>query len=174
MISNKRQIWLFWGCPKHNYVSQTNQLKACSNLMPFIKVEVYSIWKEWFLPFEGKRNNWCETVSWAWLAHNLGTEGEKDFQSIPRSNYYVPPKKSFKQYLTSIQNIHLISCFHLKRNVNFQWSSREKWWMWLVSSPLITNLLGIKNEIMRAGTIAILVGLWHFVTEKNLDASHLK
>ena len=83
MISDKIQIWLFWGCPKHNYVSQTNQLKACSNLMPFIKVEVYSIWKEWFLPFWRERNNWCETVSWAWLAHNLGTEGEKVFQTIP-------------------------------------------------------------------------------------------
>ena len=51
--------------------------------MPFIKVEVYSIWKEWFLPFWRERNNWCETVSWAWLAHNLGTEGEKVFQTIP-------------------------------------------------------------------------------------------
>ena len=115
--------------------------------MPFIKVEVYSIWKEWFLPFGRERNNWCETVSWAWLAHNLGTEGEKVFRTIPQSNYYIPPKK-VTNISDSIQNVHLISCFHLKRNVNLQWSlafsNREKWWMWLVSSPLITNLLGKK------------------------------
>ena len=124
IISNKRQIWLFWGCPKHNYVSQTNQLKACSNLMLFIKVEVYSIWKEWFLPFGRERNNWCETVSWAWLAHNLGTEGEKVFQTIPRSNYYVPPKKA-----TNISDQHLtsdISDQHPKCSPYIMFSSERK------------------------------------------------
>ena len=113
------------------------------------------------MPFGRERNNWCETVSWAWLAHNLRTEGEKVFQAIQRSNYYVPPKQT---YLTSIQNVHLMSCFQ-SSIFNGQW---------LVSFLLITNLFGIKNDIIRAETIAILVGLWHFVTEKNPDAPFWK
>ena len=55
-----------------------NQLKVCSmSFKTSIKVEscFIPLLKEWFLPFVRGRNNWCETVSWAWLAHNFRAEG---------------------------------------------------------------------------------------------------
>ena len=57
-----------------------------------------AVLKEWFLPFVRGRNNWCETVSWAWLAHNFTAEGRNSPKGYQRN---IPKLSKFDWELSS-------------------------------------------------------------------------